>query len=429
MRKTLIYQLYPAAWGNDTLNSFQEMTKFLHRLWTLDVDYVWLAPFYPSPWVDGGYDITDYKDVNPRFGTLADFDEFVKCARGYGIKVIIDLVLNHTSTEHEWFKRSEMGEEKYRDYYHWEKKDLGWVNMFDGGKAFEFDYRRGMYYLHTFHHTQADLNWESPDVMREMKSVIDFWTLEHGVAGFRLDVCQFLAKDMEPSRGLLSILKYWQKPKTLEILHELFDGRGLFTIGEALTLNTQMFEELVQPVGPLTCAFNVQVLDSYDRMLLFFKVPKSFDRVQKTLRKYENVPGFVLHLESHDTPRYTSRTEKSGQELLRMMFSSNADAICLYQGQELGLKNPTLSDNILDYEDAQTTMQYWRAVGKGKDPAKVMKKLKPRSRENARRPIDLDLYQSQEQDRESCLSTCMRLIHNWKYFSPGSNRLWQYGNR
>ena len=149
--RRLIYQLYPSTWAG----GFPEMTRFLPKLWELGVDYVWVSPFYPSPWKDGGYDISDYCAVNPRFGAMEDFDVFVREARRFEIKVLIDLVLNHTSTEHPWFKVSEDGDPKYRDYYRWTKKDLGWKNFFNGGSAFEFSEKRGEFYFHLFSRVAA----------------------------------------------------------------------------------------------------------------------------------------------------------------------------------------------------------------------------------------------------------------------------------
>lgn len=197
--KVLIYEMYPAAWPG----GLTEMTEFLSKLAKLgEIDYIWLTPCYPSGGVDGGYDITDYRAIDPQYGMMADFDRFVDTANDLGMEVVMDLVLNHTSDQHPWFEKSLQGEALYDDYYLWSDKDLGWGTMFDGSSAFEWSEERQQYYCHIYNKSQPDLNWDNPQVLKEFQEIVDFWTLEHGVAGFRIDSVQLIGKNF--SRTWLS---------------------------------------------------------------------------------------------------------------------------------------------------------------------------------------------------------------------------------
>ena len=415
MDKKLIYQLYPAAWPG----GLAAMTKHLARVKKLGADFVWLSPFFKSPWLDGGYDIADYMAIDERFGTMLDFECFMAEAKRLGLGVLLDLVMNHTSTEHEWFKRSVAGEERYKDYYCWSDSDLGWNNIFNGLTAFKFHPERQQHYLHLFHEQQADLNWQNPHVIEEFEHIIDFW-VEKGVAGFRLDVVQFLDKKFTrtfvPKRfgPAAGILHYYMRKGTIEILHRLFDGRGLFTIAEAGVPLKSIAAKLAGPDGPLSATFNVLVLESVDKRLGYIKATPSFDRLQRNLRKWSELPYYVATIESHDAPRMTSRTGLSGVLLNRMMFDCDPHYACIYQGQELGLRNPELSDNISDYSDAMMIMQYEKMLQKGVAPHEAMRLLKAGARENARVPLDLIEYQLQESDGYSCLNETKRAICAWK---------------
>lgn len=412
-QKTLIYQMYPNSWGN-----FKNMREHLERVRVLEPDYVWLSPFYKSPWMDGGYDISDYMSVEPRFGTMEDFDDFVKRANDLGIKVIIDLVLNHTSTNHEWFKKSDIGKSKYKDYYVWTDRDLGWGNQFNGGSAFEWSWSRKQYYLHLFHKTQADLNWDNPDVVLEFQKIIDFWVEEHDVSGFRLDVAQYLAKNLKrtflPRSIAAGYLNFFQKPKTLEILHQLFDGRDLFTVAEAGAPFKPILRKLAGENGPLSATFNVLVTESLDKRLAFLETAPSLKRLERKLKSWAKEPYFVAALESHDTPRFPSRSRLPAEYGLSLLFKSNPSTVCLYQGQELGLKNPPLGLDISSYDDIQTIMRCRKMVNSGMSSDDALRRLRPISRDNARQPIDIDCYEIQLSNPHSALNTTIDLIDEWR---------------
>lgn len=415
--KVLIYEMYPSSWPG----GFAAMTEHLDRVAALQVDYVWLAPCYPSGGTDGGYDVTDYVAIDSAYGTLEDFDRFVQRADELGIKVVIDLVLNHTSDQHEWFQKSLRGEEPYSDYYLWSDDDLGWGTMFDGTSAFEWSEERQQYYCHIYHKTQPDLNWDNPDVVKEFENIIDFWTLEHGVAGFRVDSVQLIGKKFTKTwlprdtvGTVAGLLKYYQKSKTLDILQTLFNERELFTFGEMTAPNKWMFSEMVAPDGPLTAGLNLAASNAYDKFAGFVDVGHSLSRLEGTMKRWAKHPSFIAMLESHDVPRFTSRAGVTGEEALGLLFGTDARIICLYQGQELGLENPDLGDDISTYKDIQTIMRYEKAVAEGQDAEAVMAELKTESRDNARAPIDLEEYARQEADGGSCLRYAKILIKTWK---------------
>ncbi|MBQ6605928.1 hypothetical protein IJH66_03065 [Candidatus Saccharibacteria bacterium] len=390
------------------------------RLRELSVDYVWVSPFYPSPWKDGGYDISDYKAVNPRFGTMEDFDEFVQEAERFGIKVLIDLVLNHTSIEHPWFKASEAGDPNYKDYYRWTKRDLGWKNFFNGESAFKFSEKREEFYFHLFHESQPDLNFDNPNVVREFEKIISFWTLKHGVAGFRLDVPQLIQETMIPSPPISRLTpisgfsRYYMNPKTLTLLNELFAGRDLYTIGEGGSPFKSTLLRLVQPNGPLSAMYNVLIRESVNHRGIVFPAKPSLSRLSRAINRWGRDERVGIILESHDHPRFTSYSGFSGEDIIRTLFKSRAKTIVLYQGQELGLLNPKLPEKFSEYEDRMFIMQVEKLVKKGFPIEEAMRKLKPTARENARVPLDLVEYRRQEKDPLSTLNRTKGLIRGWR---------------
>lgn len=422
--KTLIYEMYPAAWPG----GFPAMTRHLERVAELQADYVWLAPCYPSGGVDGGYDVTDFVAIDLAYGTMEDFDEFVRTAEELGMSVVMDLVLNHTSNQHEWFQKSLAGELPYRDYYLWSVKDLGWGTMFDGSSAFEWSEQRQQYYCHIYHKSQPDLNWDNPAVLAEFEKIIDFWTLEHGVKGFRIDSVQLIGKKFvkthlsrEMFGTVAGLLNYYQISKTPQLLTQLFEGRDLFTFGEMTAPIKPMFNQMVAPRGPLSAGLNLAPSNSYDKLVGFVDIgagigfaKPSLERLEDELLKWGKHPGFVAMLESHDVPRFTSRTGIDGKEALSILFGADTHIVALYQGQELGLTNPELGDDIAGYKDIQTIMRYEKAVVAGESPQEALARLKSESRDNARVPIDLEEYTRQEEDEDSCLNYAKWLIENWK---------------
>lgn len=395
MAKTLMYQMYLPSLG-----SIRKAINFLAAPSHLGADIIWLSGALDSPGFDHGYDISDYKKVNPKYGDMRDLDDFVNFAHSMGMKVVIDLVLNHTSTEHGWFRW-------YPNYYYWRAADPEssnhWQNLFGSESAWQFDEETGKFYLHLFHEKQADLNW-FPDggninfsLVQEFQEIVDFWTKRHRIDGFRLDVPQAMNKTQFSSGCDFESLIHGTLAK--KVLSAIFPEPR-----EAPLLIMECFDptedgSIVKEysnLGPISFVMNVTIKDLYPKIL------------DGRLKKYTSNPYFMLDLESHDSPRFLSRGT-SFREELRCLFSTGADAVCLYQGQELGLKNPSereMSNALMLALDAQTAMK----VANGAN----IEDLRPTSRANARVPLSFALYSEQIRDSNSPLHQTCRAIGRWR---------------
>ena len=398
MAKTLVYQLYPIAWEKQ--GGLKAMTEHLGVINFLGADYVWISPIYPSPRCDHGYDVAEYMEIDPRFGTMADFDYFVKVAHSHGIGVLMDLVLNHTSTEHPWFKG-------HPEYYCWAEKESlpKWKNLFDDSdNTWEYDPNQQKCYLHMFHKNQADLNWFpwqnriNNDLVKEFQKIIRFWGQNHNVDGFRLDFPQALNKNLEWPEMDISGILFGDRAKS--VIKTLFqDGRDYFIIMECLDPTYGGLTEHYYKGTPISYVLNMAIKDAFQ------EGEQTFERIVKSA---SSDSGFMLDFESHDSMRFPSRGIDP-KEALEMLFSSEADGICLYQGQELGLKNPTpieLPDSMLLELDAQTSMRVARGGS--------IDKLRLTSRANARIPLPLDEYKRQFSDPNSFYNLTKNLIDEWK---------------
>ena len=412
-KRKLIYQIYPTAIG-----SLRDIADKIPLIAKLQPDYIWLSPIFLSPWVDGGYDVSDYCKIDPRFGNMRDFKKLVSVAKEYNIGILLDLVLNHTSNEHAWFKKSERHDSWYKDYYVWLDKPLNW-NSFFGGPAFDYNENRGKYYLHLYDSTQPDLNFCNPRVVREFKDIIKFW-VDNGVAGFRVDSANVLAEDALKS-GVLPRLSgffnYYQTKETVAILEKLFSSEKIFTIAEPIGgnfLSHARFHELTRKA--FDASFNIGTLDVADT---FFSIkdyfyPVNYTKWFRKLAKWSVEPKFSLALESHDTPRSPSRFHANPKTLAMLEFLLPCCFPCIYQGQELGTKNAKLSNNIDDYPGVQSRMIYRRLRKEGKTKAQAMRQVKISSRDNARQPIDWGEYIMQEANEQSTLSLYRKLTNLWK---------------
>ena len=407
MAKTLVYQLYPLSWPD----GLKGMTQHLSRVAELGVDYVWLSPIYPSPLNDGGYDIMSHKDIDRRYGRFRDFDHFVDTAHRLGIGVLMDLVLNHTSTSHKWF-------DNHPEFYCWSKTDRsGWKNLFNNGSAWQYLEEDDLYYLHLFHPSQADLNWFPDDqlngvLVEKFQNIVDFWVNRHHVDGFRLDVPQSINKDFESETLEFGDLLSGQR--AVEVVNAIFPGADRSFL---------MMECFDPTFGEITnyYAENTSV-DFVLNVLIKDEIAHGELKFLGMIDRQARNSHFMLDLESHDAPRFPSRglvTESgdSSRELtpadaIWYLFNSGAEGICLYQGQELGLYNPTkkqLPNNDLLKLDAQTSMRYI----KGED----LDTLRPTSRANARIPLPLKEYARQKANPSSYFNLTRDWIMRWRHGS------------
>ena len=413
-KHTLIYQIYPNAIGD-----LRDITALIPKIASkIRPDYIWLSPIFKSPWVDGGYDVSDYYEIDARFGGMDDFRELIKTAKRHHIGILLDLVINHTSIEHDWFRRSELHEADYKDYYIWVDKPLNWRSFF-GGPAFDYSELRGKYYLHLYDHAQPDLNFNNPKVVKEFAKIIDFWKNE-GVAGFRVDSANVLA-EKKLSRGFIpglpGFFAYYQTKETVKILEKLLANKGLFTLAEPVGgefYSKHKFHQLTKKA--FNASFNVGTLDIAD---YFFSVkdkiyPVNYPRWFRKLAKWTPEPAFSMAIESHDAPRAPSRFNADPRVLAMLQFLLPSYNPCVYQGQELGTLNADLSMNIKDYQGVQSRQIYRRLRREGMTERQAMSIVRRTSRDNARQPLDWDEYDYQGDQPDSVLNFYAKIIKLWR---------------
>ncbi|MBQ3445354.1 hypothetical protein IJG29_01325 [Candidatus Saccharibacteria bacterium] len=399
MAKTLVYQIWPGAWTD-----LREMAYNLPKLASLGVDYVWLSPIYPSPGCDHGYDVADYCGINRRYGSIYNFDQFVTTAHHHGIKVLMDLVLNHTSVMHPWFK-------DHPEYYVWRDAPItGWHNLFDGGSSWK--QYGSQYYLHLFHEQQADLNWFingnlSDALVDEFRAIVRFWVQSHNVDGFRLDCPQAINKDF--GRGELRFDNLLAGDKAIRVINAIFTGGKplLTTSSEKPLLITELFDPTY---GDLVAYYADQTpIDFVQNVIVKDAIEEGLDSLLLRIDQSVVDPAFMLDLESHDAPRFTSRSGLSLDEILPILFSSEVQAVCLYQGQELGLTNPDelhLPNLTLLALDARAKMQYERGVS--------IDEIRVTARSNARTRYPINSLAIQFDSPHSNFGKTRTAVRQWK---------------
>ncbi len=407
----VFYQIWPRSFkdGNgDGMGDLYGVYEKLDYIKSLGCDGIWFSPIYPSPGADCGYDISDYMDIAPEFGGMEAFLKVLKGAHDRGMKVLMDLVVNHTSDEHEWFQKSRQRIEPYTDYYIWRpakpngKLPNNWDSNFEG-KAWAYDEVRGEYYLHLFAVKQADLNMDNPLVREEVKKILRFW-LDLGVDGFREDVITYISKaEGLPDDHLFPVYKgmpkYNHGPHIHEYLAEfkrdVFDHYDCFTLAEApLVWPRQALKYIDEEKGQIDMMiqFQCQCGDCFltDYMPLKFSLRKMKRAFSSWQTKLEGKAWNMLYIENHDHPRILSRygSEKfhfeSGSTLATMYLFQKGTPF-LYQGQEIGMLNWKPEDPEM-YEDVQTRWTYAHSNLK-KSPEVRLKKMWRSSRDSSRTPV------------------------------------------
>ncbi len=404
------YQIWVRSYadGNgDGIGDLYGVYDKLDYIKSLGVDGIWFSPVYPSPNADYGYDISDYKDIHPDFGTLDQFQKVLNRAHELGLKIIMDLVINHTSDEHPWFLESRKGKDNpYSDYYIWRDKPNNWDSLFEG-EAWEYDKTRGQYYLHIFAKKQPDLNMDNPKVREEVKDVMRFW-LDMGVDGFREDVINFISKKEGLPNGfpLLPAAKgmshYKDGPHIHEYLEEfrkVCDEYDCFQLGEGpMTTVKSAMKYLTGPTKSLDMMF------SFDHMMAdcffteYMHRPFSLVKLKKAFTKWQTAltqDGWnALYMENHDHPRIISRY---GSEHHYWRESGTMLAACylfqrgtpfIYQGQEIGMTNIRLA-SIEQYVDVSSKNNYYTYHLK-EDPERRLHRIHLSSRDSARTPMQWD---------------------------------------
>lgn len=415
-KKQTVYQIYPKSFNDsngDGLGDLKGVTDKLLYLKELGIDYIWLTPFFVSPQNDNGYDVADYRNIDPRYGTMEDAENLISEAGKLGIGIMLDMVFNHTSTEHEWFKKAMEGDPKYMDYYIFRdpKPDgsapTNWVSKF-GGNAWEYVPKFNKYYLHLFDKTQADLNWENPQVREELKDILKFWQ-NKGVKGFRFDVVNLISKpdtfedDFEGDGRRF----YTDGIRVHQYLKELcrdsgLNENGMVTVGE---MSSTTIDNCIRYSNPeekeLSMCFSFHHLKvDYKNGNKWELQPCDFMALKNLLNKWqtgmEEGNGWnALFWCNHDQPRVLSRfgddknypTESA--EMLATMIHLMRGTPYVYQGEEIGMTNAYFED-ISQYKDVESLNYFKILKDEGIPEDEVYEILRCRSRDNSRTPMQWD---------------------------------------
>lgn len=415
-RKSVVYQIYPKSFNDTTgdgqgdINGIIEKLDYLKHL---GIDYIWLTPVYHSPMNDNGYDISDYYEINPEFGTKDDFRRLLDEAHARGIKIMSDIVINHTSTHHNWFVESRKSKDNpYRDYYIWKdgSKDnppTNWESKF-GGNAWQYDALSGQYYLRLFDVTQADLNWENESLRKEIYDMINYW-IDFGMDGFRFDVINLISKGTFKDSDKIGKEFYTDGPRVHEFLHELNrntfgDKEGFMTVGE---MSSTTLEHCIRYTRPdrqeLSSVFNFHHLKvDYKNGEKWTTMPFDFVELKRILFHWQTGiskgNGWnAIFWCNHDQPRVVSRFGSDKTEAERVK-SAKMLAIVLhflqgtpyiYQGEEIGMTNLYLN-SIEDYRDVESLNAYQIMKAEGRSENEILKVLQDKSRDNSRSPVQWD---------------------------------------
>lgn len=410
-KKSVVYQIYPKSFNDTTGNGkgdVQGIIEKLDYLKELGVDVLWLTPIYASPQKDNGYDISDYYEINPDYGTMDDVEELLEQAHSRKMKIVMDLVVNHTSTEHKWFQQSREASSHYRDYYIWRDGVNGgppnnWKSKF-GGSAWAYDEKRGQYYLHLFDRTQADLNWENEQVRRDVYEMMHFW-LQKGIDGFRLDVINLISKD----QSFLDDFEgdgrrfYTDGPRVHEFLREMndqvFSQYDLLTVGE---MSSTTIEHCIRYSHPdsheLAMTFNFHHLKAdYPGGEKWTAAPFDFLWLKGIMSDWQQEMdkggGWnALFWCNHDQPRIVSRYGNDGEyrvksaKMLANVIHFMKGTPYIYQGEEIGMTNPHF-ERIDQYRDVESLNMYKEMREQGMAEEDIMTILKQKSRDNSRTPV------------------------------------------
>lgn len=410
----VIYQIYPKSFQDTTGSGTGDLAGVIQRLdylKLLGVDAIWLTPFYISPQVDNGYDVANYIAIDPAYGTLADFDNLVEQAHKRGLRVILDMVFNHSSTQHHWFHEALDRESPYRSYYIWRDAAEGggppnnWRSKF-GGHAWRWHAESAQYYMHLWAPEQADLNWENDSVRAELKQIVNFWA-DRGIDGLRLDVVNLVSKHQDfpddPAGDGLRL--YTDGPRIHEYMREMsqdvFRPRELMTVGEMSSATL----EHCQQYGALS-GDELSMVFSFDHVEVDFFQGQKWNLTPLDLvalkaifthwqQGMHNQAWNALFWCNHDQPRVVSRWGDEGEyrvqsaKLLAMALHGMQGTPYIFQGEELGMINPHFT-RIIDYRDIESHNMYAELRAQGRDSDNLLEILASKSRDNGRTPMQWD---------------------------------------
>ena len=401
-QKAVVYQIYPRSFydsngdGIGDINGIREKLPYLAKL---GIGVIWLSPVYCSPNDDNGYDISDYYDISPDFGTLDDMKALIEEADNFSIKIIMDLVVNHTSDEHAWFIEAKSSKDsKYRDYYIWRSGDENTppndLKSCFGGSAWEYDAKTGEYYLHFFSKKQPDLNWENPQMRRDIWKMMNFW-IDLGIGGFRMDVIDLIGKNPD--------LKIKENgPKLHDYIQEMYQntlaGKNLLTVGECWGATPEIAKLFsAQKRHELSMVFQFEHImldqnggDKWNlKPLNLLDLKRVFTKWQTQLA---NEGWNSLFWNNHDLPRIVSRWGDDGKyrvqsaKMLAILLHGMKGTPYIYQGEEIGMTNIEFN-TIDDFADIEAVNMYKERIAAGCDRESVLRSLRAKARDNARTPM------------------------------------------
>lgn len=403
----VVYQIYPKSYrdsngdGIGDLKGIKEKLPYLHEL---GVDMIWLNPIYPSPQKDNGYDISDYVAIDPLFGTMEEFEELVTQAKSYNIEIMLDMVLNHVSIEHEWFQKSLAGDRFYQDFFILRDEPTDWVSKFVGNAWAPFG-DTGKYYLHLYDQTQADLNWRNEAVQTELFKVVRFW-MSKGVKGFRFDVINVIGKDEELKNNAENQGKaeYTDKPIThtyLQRLNRETFGQDpeIITVGEMSSTTIENCILYTEPSrNELSMVFNFHHLKvDYENGNKWSTPPFDFEALKSLFHTWGEAMSKgngwnALFLNNHDQPRALNRFvaidkyRTEGAKMLATMIHLNRGTPYIYMGEEIGMIDPDFQ-HIDDYVDVESLNAYQEMLNQSFSEEEAFRRIKAKSRDNARTPM------------------------------------------
>ena len=417
-KEGIVYQIYPRSFQDTTGNGIGDLhgiTKRLDYIKSLGVDIIWLNPVYVSPNDDNGYDIADYRNIMPEFGTMADFDALLAGTKELGLKLVMDLVVNHSSDEHDWFVESRKSRDNpYRDYYHWWPAEKGnppkrWSYFDIDENAWKYDKVTNAYYLHTFSVKQPDLKWENPKLRSEVYDIMKFW-FDKGVDGFRMDVVSFISKDITypelPAKNQSDFVSYYSNgPKLHEYLHEMhtkiLSKYDVMTVGEAPGIGLDRALDFVDKDRKelnMFFHFDLMALDREENEV--FKMRKDnwklteFKKIHSQWDAAFAEKGWgSIYLNNHDFPRSVSRWGHDSRTnwfksatMLQTFLLTMRGTPYFYYGEEIGMTNIKF-DKISDYKDINTLNRYKTVQREGGDTKAFLRNEQDASRDNARTPM------------------------------------------
>ena len=404
-KKAVVYQIYPKSFQDsdgDGIGDLQGIIKRLDYLETLGINAIWLSPVFKSPQADNGYDISDYRDIDPTFGSLDHMEELINEAKKHKIRIMMDLVLNHSSNEHRWFKEAKKSKDNpYHNYYIWRDGEEGMppsdMKAVFGGSAWEYVPEIGQYYFHQFLPEQPDLNWENPKVRSAIYDMI-LWWMDKGVGGFRMDVIDQIAK--EPDKRITingpRLQEYFK-----ELSKETFQKGDLITVGEAWGADTERAKLYSNPDGSefsMVFQFEHIGLDQKEGGEKWDLAPLPFKKLKKIMARWQNelynCGWNSLFWDNHDLPRIVSRWGNDREyrvesaKMLAILLHGMQGTPYIYQGEELGMTN--VQYDIEDYKDCEIINMYHERLEKGYSKDEIMKSIYAKGRDNARTPMQWD---------------------------------------